>query len=338
MSSLKDYSSQMLPEIERELRTRVKMPLPEKAIELKTMLDYHMGWEGAGAGPETQGKRIRPLLVLLSAAAAGGDWRCALPAATAVELLHNFSLIHDDIEDQGDLRHGRPALWKIYGMPQAINAGDLMYTLAYQAIFDLVACLPSDRALQAARLFGQTCADLTTGQHLDMVYETSAGIALEDYWLMVTGKTANLLGCSTRLGALAAGLGEEGQQDFQQFGISLGLAFQALDDYLGVWGDVNLTGKSVESDLVSGKKTLPVLYAIGADGIFSRRWRAGHISPAEVPHLAQALIEDGAQAYTLETADRLTRQAVQALDRASRDQQAAAALQELADVLLKRQN
>jgi geranylgeranyl diphosphate synthase type I len=324
--------------IEQELRARLDFPFPDKALELRSMLAYHMGWEGAGAGPEVQGKRIRPLLVLLSAAAAGGEWRCALPAASAVELLHNFSLIHDDIEDQGDLRHGRPTLWKIYGMPKAINAGDLMYTLAYQAIFDLVACLPSDRALQAARLFGQTCVDLTTGQHLDMVYETTTQIEIQDYYPMVAGKTANLIGCSTRLGALAAGRGEDGQNDFQQFGISLGLAFQVMDDFLGIWGDVNITGKSVESDLISEKKTLPVLYAIAADGAFARRWRKGNITPAEVPHLARILVEDGAQEYTLATADRLTHQALAALDRASRNQPAAEALRELADSLLKRKN
>lgn len=338
MSYLKDYSSQMLPVLEQELRLRLEFPLPPKADDLRGMLAYHMGWEGAGAGAETQGKRIRPLLVLLSAAAAGGEWRCALPAAAAVELLHNFSLIHDDIEDQGDLRHGRPTLWKLHGMPRAINAGDMMYTLAYQALFDLVACLPAESALQAARLFGQTCVDLTTGQHLDMVYETAAQISLQDYWPMVSGKTANLLGCSTRLGAMTAGLDEEGQLDFQQFGVSLGLAFQALDDYLGIWGNVNLTGKSVESDLVSGKKTLPVLFALDVDGAFAQRWRKGHIAPAEVAHLAQILIEDGAQAYTLEKADQLTRQALKALERATRDAQAAAALVELADSLLKRQN
>jgi geranylgeranyl diphosphate synthase, type I len=338
MPSLKQFSSKMLPGIEQELRVRVNGEFAARADDLRFMLAYHMGWEGTGASPETQGKRIRPLLVLLSAAAAGGDWHCALPAAAAVELLHNFSLIHDDIEDQGDLRHGRPTLWKIYGMPQAINAGDLMYTLAYQAVFDLVACLPSEWALRAARLFGRTCEDLTIGQHLDMRYETATQISLADYWPMVTGKTANLLGCSTRLGALSAGLPEDGQREFEQFGVSLGLAFQVVDDYLGIWGDTNLTGKSVESDLISEKKTLPVLYALEADGAFARRWRQGHISPAEVPHLASMLVEDGAKDFTLGEADRLTRQSLEALHRGALDPQAEEALRELADFLLKRSN
>ncbi len=328
----------MLPVIEQELRARIYSDFPARTEDLRSMLAYHMGWEGAGAGADVQGKRIRPLLVLLSTAAAGGAWRCALPAAAAVELLHNFSLIHDDIEDQGDLRHGRPALWKLHGMPKAINAGDLMYTLAYQAIFNLVACLPSDKALQAAHLFGRTCEELTIGQHLDMVYETATQIALADYWPMVTRKTANLLGCSTRLGALAAGLPEEGQQEFQQFGVSLGLAFQVVDDFLGIWGNTQLTGKSVESDLVSGKKTLPVLYALEADGAFARRWREGQIIPSEVPHLARMLVEDGAKEFTLGEADRLTRQALEALERGVRDLQAGEALRDLAEFLLKRSN
>ena len=125
--TLDRYFQVCLPAIEEELRQAVAFAGGPGLEELHGMLAYHMGWEGENAGPNASGKRIRPLLVLLACAAAGGDWTDALPGAAAVELVHNFSLIHDDIEDNSDLRRGRPTVWKIWGIPQAINAGDAMY-------------------------------------------------------------------------------------------------------------------------------------------------------------------------------------------------------------------
>ena len=132
--ALKDYMQAMQPAIETELQQLINQSIPSEYPELRAMLTYHMGWEGEGAGPEAQGKRIRPLLVLLCAEAAGGNWRSALPAAAAVELLHNFSLIHDDIQDNSPLRRNRPAVWVKWGAAQAINAGDVLFTLAFVSL------------------------------------------------------------------------------------------------------------------------------------------------------------------------------------------------------------
>ena len=134
---LQDYIQVMRPAVEDELRKMIHRSVPAEYPELRAMLEYHMGWEGEGAGPDAQGKRIRPLLGLLSAEAAGGSWRDALPVAVAVELLHNFSLIHDDIQDNSPLRRSRPTVWVKWGIAQAINAGDVLFTLAFLSLQDL---------------------------------------------------------------------------------------------------------------------------------------------------------------------------------------------------------
>jgi geranylgeranyl diphosphate synthase, type I len=192
--------------------------------------------------------------------------------------------------------------------------------------------------LLASRILHQTCLHLTGGQYLDIANENKPVLDLEAYWPMIGGKTSALLACCTELGALSAGVDEASRAVFREYGYSLGLAFQVLDDWLGIWGDAELTGKSVESDLASGKKTLPVLYALSQNGTFARRWKEGKISPDEVPGLAKLLQEEGAETYTLETAERLTAQALHALERAACENDASKALQELTHLLLKRKN
>jgi geranylgeranyl diphosphate synthase, type I len=336
--TIQDYIQEMRPAIETELQRFISRSLPVEYPEIHAMMAYHMGWEGEGAGAEAQGKRIRPLLVLLSAEAAGGSWRKALPAAVAVELLHNFSLIHDDIQDNSPIRRNRPTVWVKWGTAQAINAGDVMFTLSFLAMQDLGQSLPAQDVLLACRILQQTCLHLTGGQYLDISNETRPAIALEEYWSMIGGKTSALLACCTELGALTAGVDESRRAIFREYGFSLGLAFQVLDDWLGIWGDVALTGKSVESDLASGKKTLPVLHALSQDGAFARRWKQGEITPEEVPALAHMLEQEGAYAYTLETAEQLTTRSLDALFQAACDNQAAKALRELTHSLLKRKN
>ncbi|HMD88578.1 MAG TPA: polyprenyl synthetase family protein [Anaerolineaceae bacterium] len=334
--TLQSFTEKMRPAIEDELFQSIDRALSNHPNGLREMLAYHLGWEGQGAGPEAQGKRIRPLLALLCSVAAGGDWESALPAAAGIELIHNFSLIHDDIQDQSQLRRGRPTVWVKWGIPQAINAGDLMFTIAHMAVLEVGRTKTAQVTLDASSLLHQACVDLTKGQYLDLAYENEKVIPLEGYWPMVAGKTAALLACSTEIGALLAGCQPIRRKAFRQFGYSLGLAFQVLDDWLGIWGDTALTGKSVENDLVSGKKTLPVLYGISQKKKFAERWISGSISPDEVTLLAKMLEDEGAQAYTDAMADQLTGDALVALDAACDQNEAAFALHELANQLLRR--
>lgn len=335
--SLESLSREMLPAVEQEMQ-RVLTRLAAPSYEgLRHMLAYHLGWEGEGAGPDAQGKRIRPLLVLLSCAAARGDWEKALPAAAAVELIHNFSLIHDDIEDNSPFRRGRPTVWKRWGIPQAINAGDSMFSLAHLAIHDLQRSLPLEATLMAMRKLEETCLLLTQGQYLDISFEARPEVSLDDYWLMIAGKTAALLSACTTLGAITAGADPKIQAAYQVFGQKLGLAFQALDDILGIWGDIERLGKSTESDLLTGKKSLPILYGLEKDGAFARRRRQGNIKPEEVTGMARQLESEGGRSFAQAEADRLTREAMQALFAAEPVGSAGQALVSLADSLLHRE-
>ena len=325
-----------IPHIESELKAAIERANGASLDEFHDMLSYHMGWEGPGAGPEACGKRIRPMLVLLTAAAAGGDWKSAIPAASAVELIHNFSLIHDDIEDNSELRRGRLTVWKKWGVAQATNAGDALFALAHLEMLRLTESLPPDSVIQALQSLDQTCLHLTQGQYLDLSYERRLDLTEFDYYQMVQGKTSALLAACTEIGAIIASAPVEILRSYQQFGHYLGLAFQAQDDFLGIWGNAALTGKSSDSDLVAGKKTLPVLYGINRRGAFYDRWLQGPISPQQAPAIAELLTADGAQESTRHQVDRLTEKAIQALESAHPQGDAGTALLELAHRLLQR--
>lgn len=334
--SLESLTRTMLPELEEELKRSLQPAKGPGLDELYSMLAYHMGWEGPGAGREAAGKRVRPLLSLLTTSAAGGNWRYALPAAAGIELLHNFSLIHDDIEDQSPLRRGRPAIWKKWGLAQAVNTGDTLFTLAHLAVLRLEKTTSASITLAAARLLQETSLHLTQGQHLDIAYEEASSLGLEAYWPMVDGKTAALISACTEMGTLIAGAAEPVRLSYRQFGYFLGLAFQVQDDLLGIWGDTTLTGKSAESDLVEGKKSLPVLYGLNQGGLFAERWAQGPIHPEEVSSLSRQLELEGGLSFTQEAVSRLTGQAMEALEQAQPQDEAGEALKELALRLINR--
>ncbi len=325
-----------LPAIEQELQQTVAQTNTPGLAGLHAMMAYHMGWEGENAGAEARGKRVRPILVLLCVQAAGGQWQDALPAAAAVELIHNFSLIHDDIEDNSPLRRGRPTLWTKWGIPQALNTGDAMFTLAHLALLRLRETASASIVLEAAHLLQSTCLHLTQGQYLDISYEKRTDLTVADYWPMVAGKTAALLAACTGLGALVAQAAPALLESYRDFGRNLGLAFQALDDLLGIWGDATEIGKSTASDLLEGKKSLPVLYGLMQRGAFARRWWQGPLRAEEIPTLAAQLEAEGARAYSQAQADHYTALALQALSAARPAGEAGQALQQLANQLLQR--
>ena len=301
------------------------------------MLAYHMGWQGQGAGPRRAANASARYSYCWLTAAAGGDWKCALPAAAAVELIHNFSLVHDDIEDNSPLRRGRPTVWSLWGIAQGVNTGDALFTLANLAVLHLAETVSVQAAFEASQILQETCLQLTQGQYLDISFEGRSDLDLPAYFTMIGGKTAALLSACTQLGALAAQAKAEIRAAYGRFGWSLGLAFQAQDDLLGIWGDAALTGKSVEGDLLSGKKSLPVLYGLSLKGPFAQRWMRGTLTPAEIPDLAHQLELEGARQYTQARADELTDEALAALDAAHPDGEAGEALRSLALSLLQRQ-
>ncbi len=328
----------LAPSIEAELKRQVsRLDQPATAI-FHEMLTYHMGWTGEGAGPEAVGKRIRPRLLCLAYLAAGTNppLEAALPAAAAVELVHNFSLAHDDIEDNSPTRRGRPTLWKRWGIPMAINAGDALFVLADQAIIDLDRYHPASMVVQAAKILHETCLALTRGQFLDMSFEERDDVLTEQYQEMIAGKTAALLQACCSIGSLLGGATEGTQRAYAAFGNGLGMAFQVQDDILGIWGDEDSTGKSTASDLLERKKSLPVLFGLGRNGRFAARWKQGSVHPGEVQELARLLRDEGAYDYAHEQSRYWMDTAIRSLEEAKPQGEAARALSSLLQMLLNR--
>jgi len=327
----------LLSSIELELQKQVARLDQLHTKTFHEMLTYHMGWTGEGAGPDATGKRIRPLMVLLTTAASGDDWQHALPAAAAVELVHNFSLVHDDIQDNSSKRRGRDTVWAKWGSPMAINVGDALFVLSNQAIIDLKENYPAETVVQAAEILNNTCLDLTRGQFMDMSYEERTDLTTDDYWPMIAGKTAALLSACCHLGSLLGGAEEAKQDAYRSFGQYLGLAFQVQDDILGIWGNETVTGKSVASDLVEGKNSLPVLAGLSANKKFAERWRQGPVHAYEVENLAKLLAAEGGYGTAHEASRQMTDLALLNLREADPQGEAGDALFELAEKLLKRE-
>lgn len=275
--------------------------------ELELMLRYHLGWVDQTGQPTDfyVGKQLRPLLVLLSTRAAGGDWQKALPAAAAVELVHNFSLVHDDIEDVSPLRRGRPTLWKLWGMADAINAGDVLFALAHLGVWQLSEeGIDSDCVLQVLKVFEQTNLALTRGQHLDMAFERRDRVTVDEYLDMIGGKSAALIALAMQIGALVAGLTSDQARQYACFGQDLGLAFQIQDDILGIWGDPEVMGKSAVTDIMTKKKSLPVLFGLMKSPELVELYAGGEFGLAEVDRVMVLLAEVGAQGYARSYVDR----------------------------------
>ena len=326
----------LLPATEHTLIKAVQTANAAGQEALFRMITYHLGWEGQGSGPKAIGKRVRSTLLLLICAAAGGDWSLALPAAASVELLHNFSLIHDDIQDKSELRRGRRTLWAMHGAAQAINAGDAMFSLAHLSLTGLAMTTDVNKYAEAAKMLSQTSLRLTQGQYLDLAYESMQDLKLDQYWPMAWAKTGVLIRTCTQLGLLVAGVTGRQAKAFTTFGEKIGLAYQVHDDLLGIWGDPAEMGKSAHSDLLSGKKSLPVLFALQKQGPFAERWVNGGIPENEVAELAQLLEAEGARDYTRDEAERLINDALKALESAKPEPETGAALAELAEELGRR--
>lgn len=303
------------------------------------MMHYHMGWRDRDLGPAdvNAGKQIRPVLLLLVCQAAGGDWQQAVPAAAAVELLHNFSLIHDDIEDASPTRRGRETLWQIWGIEQAINAGDAMFALAHLALNRLYdRGVPAERVVRALRRFDETCVRLTQGQHADMDFEKRDRVTVDEYIAMITGKTAVLLSLCAELGALVAGQNDTTIAHYAQYGLDAGLAFQVIDDILGIWGDETLIGKSASTDITTKKKTLPVLYGLEHSADLRQLYTQEETDSAFVQQAVTLLNQTGARDFATTKATAYTQSALGNLEAAHPSGPAYTALNQLTDMLLKR--
>lgn len=306
---------------------------------MRHIAGYHFGWWDEHGQPTrvSGGKAIRAALVLLSAQAAGGSAAAAVPAAVAVELVHNHSLLHDDVMD-GDLtRRHRPTAWSVFGVNPAILAGNALLVLA----LDVLAGSGHPAAMDGIRMLGAAVQDLLEGQNADLSFEQRAEIELAECVCMAEGKTAALLACACAVGAAFGGGRPEQVACLRGFGNHLGLAFQHVDDLLGIWGDPAVTGKSVHSDLRSKKKSLPVVVALTSQTL------AGHelaglyhrdqpLSETDAGHAAELIDIAGGRAWSQTQAQDLLARAMRELQAASPVPRAAAELGALAQLATHR--
>jgi geranylgeranyl diphosphate synthase, type I len=254
----------LIADVEAEVLRLVDAHEDAATRPMYEQIRYHLGLDGSDG---VSGKRMRPLLGLLAYQSLAGEHQRALPGAAAVELGHNFSLVHDDIEDRDIERRHRAALWTIYGVAQAINTGDAIFALSRMALHRLPELGFSDaKVLDLMRLYDETCLTLCEGQFIDLwTSEREDRMSVELYFDMIGRKTAALIAASIEAGALLASDDRNVVARYRQFGWSLGIAFQLNDDLLGIWGETRTTGKEA-SDLAKHKKTLPVIYALEHGG------------------------------------------------------------------------
>ena len=254
-------ASAILDEARQLLGSPHRKAIYDLPTEARHIAGYHIGWwDEAGTTRRESGKSIRPALAVAAARAVGGDTATdsALPVATAVELVHDFSLLHDDVMDESPLRHHRAAAWTVFGRAKAVLTGDLLLGTAYNVLNQSE---NAHRERLVASLV-QAVYDLCVGQAWDMAFESRSDVSLAEATHMVAGKTGALIGCSCELGAIAAGANPNTASVMREFGEHIGMAFQLVDDILGIWGDPQTTGKPVGSDLLARKKSLPVVAAL----------------------------------------------------------------------------
>lgn len=286
-TTLLRYRSEILAALRDaiERASEVAQPAGEAALlPYYGQMQYHLGWVDTHFSPVpvNPGKLLRPTLLLLAYEAVGaGDFECephkqvdsqikpadylrrALPAAAAIELTHNFTLIHDDIVDRDVERHHQPTLWSVWGIQQGINTGDGMFALARKALWSILdEGVEADIAVRLGALLDQTCLVISEGQYLDISFESRQDISVSMYMDMIGRKTAALMGCAARMGAMLGTRNQQTTDRLYAFGYAMGIAFQVRDDMLGVWANTEQTGKSPAGDIYRRKKSLPVLHAM----------------------------------------------------------------------------
>jgi geranylgeranyl diphosphate synthase type I len=341
-ASLDRYVEERMAWVEAEIEAVLASRTAD--LDLYGMLRYHLGWCGRNFAPLSQeerrrfgGKKLRGVLAVLACEAVGGDGRRAAPGAAAIEFIHNFSLIHDDIEDGDEERRHRPTVWALWGVPQGVNAGSNMQALVTLAGLQLAERgAPPATVVAAIRVLTQAMLAMTEGQFLDIGFQDRWEITVADYMRMAAGKTAALAEGMMRLGGVLGVDDPDRVEALARFGHAFGLAFQARDDLLGIWGDSALTGKAVGADILRGKRSLPIAFGLSHPEGGERLRRM--LEARDVEGVTALLERIGARAFTEETGRDQTARSLAALDRAATVDPAGAALRAIADQALGREH
>jgi len=278
------------------------------------------------------GKRLRPSALLLAAEAVGGKTENVLPAAVAVELVHNFTLIHDDIMDEADLRRGLTTVHKKWGVPRAIIAGDAMYSKA----FEILSCTKSDpqRLVESLELLSKTCTDICEGQWMDMNFATRKDVTEDEYMRMVEKKTAVLFAAALKMGASLSGANNEHARALWDFGRFTGIGFQIYDDVIDLITPEEILGKAQGGDIVEGKRTLIIIHAL-SKGVSIDALGKSNATRSEINAALTTLKESGSIDYAMNKAIAFVDQGKAALS-ALPDSEAKITLIRLADYMIER--
>ena len=344
--------------------SRYKSPVEEELYravpestesEAYLLLRYHLGWTdrhgGAVESPASQGKALRPTLCLFACDALANDFSRALPAAAALELIHNFSLIHDDIQDGDVERRHQPTAWNVWGTPKALTAGNAMQCTGDLSMLNVGLNVGQNAGgegispqtvLRVSEILTSSYLEMIQGQCLDLAFESRTDITSDEYLYMIACKTGALIRCGLEIGALLATEDDATVNAFAQFGSSLGQAFQIRDDYLGIWGDRATTGKSAGNDIRRRKKSFPVVFALeqargrALDDLF-RIYGQEELEEDDVQRVLAVLDEVGAQDNAQRLTEAAAAQALAALAPVSLPDWARAEADELVEFLSRRE-
>lgn len=320
---MKEWMGPLLTAVEESMTDALSL----KEGDLYTPVEYIL---------DLGGKRMRPVVALLGCELYQDDWKPAIPAATALEVFHNFTLVHDDIMDEAPLRRGQATVHEKWNASQAILSGDAMLVLAYEILRDS----PPLRLPELLALFGKTALEVCEGQQLDMDFEKRSDVSVDEYLDMIRLKTSVLLAASLQMGAIVGGASKSDQEHIYQFGLNLGLAFQLRDDYLDAFGNSETFGKQVGGDILSDKKTYLLIRAFEKAGAAEKQILDRYIGSGEtngkVSAVKDVMTTLEVPAELQELSDQYYEKAVQALDEVSVSDERKAKLRALAAWLMQR--
>ena len=306
--------------VEQELSQ--SLPSPGDA-DLYVLLRYHLGWGDTygrqAEAPISQGKALRPTLCLFACEALEENLSKALPAAAALELIHNFSLIHDDIQDRDRERRHQPTVWSLWGVPKALVSGNAMQSAGDLATLEIARRgVSPETTLKVSQLLTQSYLEMIQGQCLDLAYESRASITADEYLNMIAYKTGSLIRSGLEIGALLATDDPASVAAFSHFGSCLGRAFQIRDDFLGIWGDEATTGKAAGNDIRRRKKSFPVVFALEqatgeARNDLLQIYQREELGEDDVKRVLAVLDEVGAQEHSQRLTEASAEEALKAI-------------------------
>jgi len=340
MAKMPELFNRYSPYIEQELKSLFE----GRDLYLYDMMKYHMGWidsKGEISSNGNHGKMLRATLCLLASESICGDFRRALPVSAAIELIHNYSLVHDDIQDDDELRRHRPTVWKIWGKPQAINAGSAMKILANLSVLKLSDLgIPREKQVEVFDILDSSCLEMIEGQYMDIDFEDRDIISVEEYLKMIEKKTSALISGALKVGAVLD-LDNGDLDAFEKFGRYLGIAFQITDDILGIWGNDSKTGKPRGNDIRKRKKSLPIVFCLQESDEKGKSqllkiYRRSRVNDRGVAVVIRNLEEIGARYFCEKQAKEYYEMAIGEIEKLPIRKQFPADYRELSEFLIKR--